>query len=545
MNRFINIFAALLLLAGFLTSGCYKDLGNYSYSPVNELKIDTFPYGMTVYQYDTIRLTPRVISTIENIPTDDTARFGYRWVLGTPDSSAVSMEYQQLATTFKLNAKVVVGAGVYGLYFEIRDKKTKQVYMRHMNKVTVASSTYEGWLVLSDISGNARLDMINYINGTALFTSDILSGSPDLPKPLKGPRKICYYPTSNYNTIPSPAWVDAKGNQMAGAKDFIYLSTDKGSWKLRSDALITQRAWNTWYEFLLPPEDSATFAPAFVGAGEIPANTSYIHVYDGKGNFYQRGPLNYFINAKANHMSGGNDFRAAPFIGRAVNGVANDYAALYDMDLKRFVRLASSGVCVALTNPTTPLFDFNNVGMDLVWMKTMGTLLNTFAVMKDPAGDMWLLVFDVRSAVSQTAKMKLDFPDIKNAKYFALDKNYGTLYYATDSKVYAVHKDFAGCYLLLDVGSRKISWMDQHTFTTYAKRYNGDPTSGTNTTNLEPYMANWLGVATYDPADPDHTGKLNFYYSKSFQTDQAVLVRKDEYSGFGKIVSVTYRERAQ
>ncbi|WP_143307661.1 PKD-like family lipoprotein [Chitinophaga vietnamensis] len=548
MKRTIkNILLLASGSASLLFSSCYKDLGNYAYKDVNKVVIDTFPSSIFVYQFDTLRLTPKISATLDSSILNDTARFAYQWTIGGNGSSYVKGTI--LSYDRNLNARVTNAVGSYGLYFEMTDKKTGQVFTRYTSQLVIGSSTYEGWMVLCDVDGNTRLDMVNFVNGNTRFTRDILSLSPDLPKPLKGPRYIAYYATGRPNAAPPPYHNPAVS---LVDREWIYLCTDKGSWKLRNDYLYTSGAWYTSKEFISRP-DSATFLPGFVGANEGAASSDYVYVYDNKGNFYERDPYQWYVT-NMNKVSGEGNFRAAPFLGRNY-GMAFFYnSVLFDMDKKRFLlSTPGSSTCNIIPNPDSPLFDFSNTGMDLRWMRSVPGLDLTFAIMKDAAGDTWLLTFDVRSSVTQDRKVKLTGTDISKAEHFTVDKNYGTIYYSVGSKVYAMNKDFPGvCYQVLDAGNKKISWLDQHLFTVnkgygpsrggYVNGYTYNNPQGSG--SLDNYPGSWLGVATYDPAQPTASnGTLTFYSPQDFLSQHAALVKKQEYSGFGKIVSVSYRER--
>jgi len=533
-------------VAAFFTlmvcGGCYKDLGNYDYKKINEIQIDSLPNSIFVNQFDSLKLTPVIKRTMDQGALDDTTLYGYKWIIGQRDSAEGLSTATIISRARILAAKVLVPVGRYGLYLEITDRKSNQVFLQHTNNLVIGSATFEGWLVLSDVKGNAKLDMITYANGQVGFVHNLLEQSQDLPKPLKGPRKISYHYTSTYNAVPA---LFHESKLTVADRSWVYLTTDQGTWKMRGDYMFTIGKWNVRNEFLIPP-DSATFAPGFTGNGEGSVDLENCYIYDGKGNFYERNAYQYYVT-NMNQVTGEGEFVAAPFIGRAFGYSWTAYTVLFDVNKKRFVRsYPGDGNCSTIPAPAgTALFDFNNVGMDLVWMKSMSYLNLTYAVMRDPAGAYWLLTFDVRGVVTQNTMAKITAPDINKAVFFTIDKNYGTLFYGTDTKVYAIHNDFPGQYYqVFDAGNRKISWLDQHPFTGGRDVYNGDINGVPNTTNLAPYKANWLGIATYDPANPDDgTGTLSFYFPQDFLVNHAALAKREEYPGFGKIVSISYRER--
>ncbi|RFS19318.1 hypothetical protein DVR12_24105 [Chitinophaga silvatica] len=542
MKSINKILYAGLCFTGLLSSGCYKDLGNYNYKEVNNFIIDSFPPSLFVYQFDTLKINPKIAGTLEQANYDDTARFKYRWVLGTANTST-SYPGTIIGTSRVLNARITPSPGPYGLYFEMTDKKTGQIFMQRNTNLTIGSSTYEGWILFSDVKGNAQLDMINYINGETMITRDILSQSPEIPKPLKGPRKVAYINSGTLNAIPPPYHAKSYGNI---DKEWIYITTDQGGWKLRNDYFFTQGAWNNVKELVSSVRDSAGFKPLYHGNGESNNSIQDVYMVDENNDIYERNPFRYYV-LPINRVLSEGAFRAAPFIGRAYTYSWQHNTVFYDIDRKRFLRsYPESGYCTQI--PTTQgiqLFDFNQVGMDMVFMRSMDEINLTYALMKDASNTYWLLTFDARNEVTQNVKIKVTSPEIDKAKFFTIDKTTGVFYYATDSKVYAINKDFPNTYYqVLDVGNRKISWMDEHQFSKGYYSYNGDINYVRNTTNREPFIANWIGVATYDPGNLEYgTGNITFYYAKDYLTAQSSFVKKDEYKGFGKIVSVSYRER--
>lgn len=522
-------------------NACYKPTTNYDFHDINEIRVDSFGSYLEVVQFDTLTVTPHITASMDPSVLDDTTRYTYEWLAGKP---GVTYTAHQLGNKRNLKVRLNIPVGSYRLYFTMKDKLTGQIANMRSVRLDVTSKTFEGWLILSDVQGNAALDFVNWnSNGTKTIVRNLLDNSPDLPKPLKGPRNVAYVYCPNPNIVPTPTH-----NASAGTLDreWIYVTTDQGAWKFRNDYLTTQWRWNSFRECLFPV-DSSSFKPAFFGtnSGGYATNGNLLMTMPN-GDIYERTWTAWYV-IKSNQVQGeANSFRAAPFIGKYYTSSGN--TVLFDMDKKRFVRTSpGSFFCTTIPNPATdPKFDFSNVGMDMLYMRTSPYGL-TFAVMKDAAGDIWLLTFDARSTVVQDKKVKLTGTDIKLAEAFTVDKNYGTLFYKVGNKLYATHKDLPDVsYEILNTGSRQISFVDQHIFTiNRGQGANGGYINGGAATpgNPQDYVANYLAIGTYDPADPKTTGKLELYYPTDFMNGHAALTKKDEYGGFGKIVSVSFRER--
>ncbi|SEW52560.1 PKD-like family lipoprotein [Chitinophaga arvensicola] len=518
-----------LLLAGSLWfSSCYKDQGNYDYKEINKVTIDTFAGNLSVYRFDTLQITPVISANLDKKILDDTTRFSYLWVANQQNSTSY-----ELGTTRNLRAKIDIPVGSYSLYFEMTDKVTGNIYSQLSKSFTVMSSTYEGWLVFSDVNGRATLDMVNLLKGKPdAITRDILSASPVIPKQLTGPRDVAYVYTYILNIMPPPYHNATYGDP---DHEWIYICTDQGAWKLRNDDLTTRWEWGMVHETTLT--DSSSFRPAYVGANGAGAFQSTVSFYDGKGNFYERGGTAAY-SVRMNRVNGeATAYRAAPFLGRYYNMGGTSYTTLFDVDKKRFLRHKPGSNVSSLMeyNPTSmPLFNFNDIGMDLVWMRAVPYNYLTYAVMKDPAGARWLLTFNVISGISQDKKVKLTGPEIEKATMFAADKNYGTLFYAVGGRIYATSKDFPEqTYKVLDLGDKTITYMDQHSFR--AGNYNGSDANA---------KGSWLMVGYTDPAGtPGANGTLAAYLPANFVNGHGALTQMKAYTGFGIIKSLSYRER--
>ncbi len=525
-TRYINIKnTALGLLAGAMFAGCYRDLGNYEYKDVNQIKVDTLLGVKDVYQYDTLRVTPYFSATQDTTVLQQKDRYTYEWFATTPSSS-----YFRLDTTRILNVRINLTVGSYKLIFRMKDKVGGNIYTFSQGGLNVVSGTYEGWLVFSDVNGAARLDMVNFLTNKApAVTKDILQASPDLPKKLTGPKDVAYmYSSTNGNTVPAPG----HGTTTAADKEWIYICTDQGAWKLRNDDLTTKWQWNTAHEFT--SKDSATFHPDFVGSGGSGIHPQYIYLFDGQGNVYER--FNYmFYGNPVNVVSGeAKRFKAAPFIGRHFKMNTSAALVLFDTEKRRFLRYSpNGGQCASPTSDPAfmPYFNYNNVNMDLVWMRSTPFNTLTYAVLKAADNSRWLAVFDISTTNVQNKFVKLTGPDIDKATRFAVDKNSGTLFYSVGSKVYATSKDYPDqTYMVLDAGQEEVTLLDQHVF--WSSKYMD--VSPTNRGNL-------IMIGTYNAATGN--GTLTGYYPADFVNSHAAFTKVESFTGFGKINALSYRER--
>lgn len=142
--KLYNILWILLLL--YLVSGCYRDMGNYDYHDINELKIDSISALYARDVDDSLIILPRLAGSLYS----DTTRFSYLWQIGGTD----------VATTQNLRIKVNMTPGLKYSRYIITDKDTK-VKKYHEFHVNVSSSTAGDLImVLSKYQGRAELSYL-------------------------------------------------------------------------------------------------------------------------------------------------------------------------------------------------------------------------------------------------------------------------------------------------------------------------------------------------------------------------------------------------
>ena len=133
----------LLLSAATLLIGCYKDLGNYDYSAINELEITGLESRYEVDQDEMLEISPQLTGT----KYQDTTRFSYAWEV----SRNIINKYKDL------KVKVSIGIGEHFARFIVTDNQTGA--KAYFNFTLRVSSTTAGDLimVLSKQDGRAEL----------------------------------------------------------------------------------------------------------------------------------------------------------------------------------------------------------------------------------------------------------------------------------------------------------------------------------------------------------------------------------------------------
>lgn len=201
--------AAALMMATMM-AGCSQDEGNYDYHSLNEPTITGVPETISVLTHANIDLDPNLGDNITDLDA-----YNYEWkVINKSGDNEVTV----LGNEKHLVQEMTLPAGEYILYFTATEKKTG-LFWQQSYTLTVSDTSSEGWMVLCDVNGKTRLDMISKITGKTYL--DILksSGMPELNHPYS----IQYAPNSGHSDSP------------------FYLFTADGATRLSKNSLYGRR----------------------------------------------------------------------------------------------------------------------------------------------------------------------------------------------------------------------------------------------------------------------------------------------------------------
>lgn len=475
-------------------ASCYKDQGNYTYHAINEISFANFDTltGYNATFGDTLNISPTLVMTLDKNPSP--TGFTYVWaVLVGIDSTRDSV----ISTAADLSVKITLAPGTYTLQYKVTDKSTG-VQWQTRTSLLVSTQVYEGYFVLNDVNGQSRLDMLSYKNGAFNQYTDVLKMMGSTLPPQGQPYKIfCskYGPGSDitYGIF----LLTASGTNLLNPETFGWDSLNNISYLMIGDVPAGFMAQNLTGEYTY---------------GVYP----FLAMYAG-GNIYTYTTLSGFAfpDAPVNVYPGnGTTFGVSPYI--ATNGTMT---IMYDTTAKAFAYMSSysgsnaSPVPVAWNFPT---------GESLLYME--GNYSNNVnAILQDPAtGNINLLRFVPGSAENYYAQVT--GTGIAQAEHYAVSPDMGYLFYNVGGKLYEYDLFLKTSFLMLDLGSSDITYLSFHYFFNRAANTN---------------YAGWaklLTVGSYDGAN----GTLTQY---SVPTVNGQIVQANQWTGFGKIVSVSYRER--
>lgn len=511
MLKNIKTYYLFAFVSTVLLSACYKDIGNYSYQTINTitLKLDSSYIGTYGKRFI---IKPIISLSQDNVQnTYDTSKYSYEW--STLNSTALYGDQRAiLATTRDLDTVLTIApASTYTLYYRLTDKKTG-VQWQTSAKLTVSTSIYEGWLALCDVNGKSRLDMASYALGSYTMLPGVLDSVGSTLSMAGKPMDVTFCSQGAFLS-----------STLANA---IYVTTTEGTNRIDPESFKWNSAMNI-------QSDMMANVPSNFTVNSIVPSTGQVNYMAGGGNLYYYFRIySLYWGTTINVVSGETTpFKASPFI--AVYPGGYNGAVFYDMDNKRFVRNVYGATSCSVMPSNTPLFSYTT-GMDLVYMEyTAYNGGEVFSVLHDNAtGKYYLARFTFSSAINQTYYAEITGTDFNKAEHFAISPEYGYLFYNVGGKLYEYDMGLKQSFLMVDKESSGISLLKFQHFMSNAY------VAGTGG---KPILSNKLVVASADPSKPaGSNGTLDIY---GIGQVNGPLTPFQTLTGFGKVVSLTYRER--
>ena len=314
----------------------------------------------------------------------------------------------------------------YEVYCYVKDTLTRVTWQATFD-LKVTSVLNDGWLILSDLEGYARLDMISLAGKEPMMVHDLL---PREMPAQKGPRKLCYV----YNMMTS-----AYNGRM-------YLLSESGANKLNTSDYSWDEANSLEYEMAEYPAD---YAPDLITAGFgweaiVGQNSLYVESNAGAGGPVLFSlPLN-FTEVEKTDESGNvvvekEYFELAPMLGSLVGYSAyNPMKFLYDVTHKRFLTTNMKKCTYPAVQENKFKFqtglDYvaNGVGLKGFNQNAVYTILE-----KLPEHRRYLYILNLNgSGATQGDSLELKATRIEQATAFAFHPSLTYLFYAVGGVVY-------------------------------------------------------------------------------------------------------------
>jgi hypothetical protein len=506
------LFICILGLIGF--TSCYKDKGNYDYHIINHVTIENFDStkGYTVFLNDTLKISPGLKWSDDPDPSD--AKYTYAWSFRFRVAANAPFTDTVVSTSKDLNTLIKFLPGNYSLQYRITDKASGVTFQTRCN-VTVSSKVYEGYLLMNDVNGQTRVDMLSYARNTGIFTqyTDVLkemnSNLPQQGKPIQ---------------ILSQNYV---GTNITPQNYGIFLLTSSGTNRVHQETFAFEPRMNIRY--LMTGNVPADYKADWM-TGEAPSPSSIMFYMYGNGNMYAYSTLaGYAFRADPINVyeATGAPFRVSPYV--VTDGTVG---VMYNMDKRCFVVAGNFNSSFVTDVAATRNFP---TGYDLVWMERSynSTSRAVHAILKHPTtGKYYLLRFPI--AGNQTYFQEITATDFAQATNYGVSPEFGYLFYSVGGKVYEYDYNLATplTKLMIDKGNEVISYMGFPHF------YNSFVAANAGTYKV---WATQLHVASYDPAGT--AGANGTFETYTIPDINRPLVKERSWTGLGKVVSVAVRER--
>lgn len=454
-NKILYLFVSLTLLLS-MPSCLYEDLGNYDYNEINEVivkGIETEKYITKVAFIDTYDIEPEVQFT----KTKNEDNYEYKWEAVKKGASSSENILYELGTEKNLISRVELPSGEYIAYYYIKDKSTNTVWSTKFYLMITTDLDEKGWLVLCDVGGLPRLDMISpRVSGT--FT-------------LEGWRV-------NRNIVQNMD-VLGKPRKLIVASDFhedhnlLYVVGDNGTYRLKNKTYHMGDSTDLRLQYGSFPDKIVIGGMTQTITNDKSANMTRIAV-DDKGNFqlmnYVESGSLFMFNQNLNPTytpTNGEEryFVAAPWcgirliffpIGAMANtgeqgGGTNHNIIVYDQTYKRFMRIANASnkpEVMSFTNDGA-LWNGAKTGLRMIYGENISVSGNQFRQMfltlLTDEKDVWLYaIAPLKNGGNQQMYFKKLAPgtDLLGATSYAFSSQRERMYFSKGSSVYVI--DYSG-----------------------------------------------------------------------------------------------------
>lgn len=486
-----NILFIILITC---TLSCYKDEGNYSYSELNEILISGIESNYHRFIGDTITISPTLKFKKAEGKQED---YNYEWFIKSEKGYGTLLTSTRNLEKFVLKG---VSTGEHRMQYRVTEKSTGLQYFSEFDLI-VGNDLGRGLLIMSNVDGKMKLDMISYFNSILWDKGDILKvANSDLPEQGE------------------PFQVIMFNEQLSAWGKTLYILTSTGANRLKPLDFSYLPAYNfSNHGFGFPP--NFVVEKMYNGNGRVYAYAD--------GNIYYHNPLGYIhwtYTTPINRLENGARFKASPHCvySNQSNGV------IFNDEEKSFMLHESSKKTVSdFPQQGIKRFDTKNINKELVFIDQND---KCFYAILDSLGSRRFLACAVMygKVGLQESYQEIYNDEMKRAKSFALPKtgNYISFISSDETKVYTcsfsdysvklAYQAKAGCKI------SHIRYLDRDLFGT---------THPISTKHM-------LGICTYEPGVKE-SGEIGVMYLNPAgkfvpqQYDEKDLI----WSGFGKIVS--------
>lgn len=550
MKKYIYVISGLFTL--FYLLSCNEDKGNYDYVTLAKAEIYEFDKidSLTCEPEGRIQLSPKIEYT-KGVGDDS---YAYEWIYTIPGSNSVNPLYKSDESPdldIEVPYKVVISAS-FDLYLKVINTTTGMEWVKKYY-YQVKDKMQKGYLAISEKTNGMELDLIASFSESKIETLTAYHNvlhlkSSTYPTEGRKPLGIATFPDP---TAPMPTDTAENRNRYS-----VFLLTDKSSDRVNARDYSYLEDYNISRISYIIPE----YAPDLLIADKIrlaPAGIkgSQVYAYIGENWFFAPRVLASidFIYPLNRYSNVDKTFKSSPYIGTNYTG-----SVLFNEDENCF--MIQSYTTVDLMNKNRiPLwtmskiadnqgdaFNFNNRDYRLVYMNNKSFVnLNSeiFAVVYNTStSDYELLTFAMSNgrikAGSRDRKIIPSNVDVKSIKYYAFNTSEPIIYMANEERLYVGLA--SGAIMSVKDITSQVNIPAGHKISVI-KNIKSDKSS----------LRNLLIVATYDPANIDDSGVVQFFEMNS-TTGNLTLAKHPatgdnqidmKWDNFGKIIDIDYKEQ--
>ncbi|WP_202111302.1 PKD-like family lipoprotein [Sphingobacteruim zhuxiongii] len=472
---------------------CQKDLGSYAYYSIDELQINDVDSLYIVNEGEKLIIKPQLSSTMQN--KIDPSDYTFEWFIGI-ESGTQGIAPRFFSNTINLDTVLDLSLGEIEMYLRVTDKKSG-IFALKTFKLAMTNQGYEGWLVLNDDDGNARIDMVNVYKGNNRVYTDIINE-------MGGNFAINGRPI---------AIVTARTNDVY--EGFLnYVLTNEGGYAFNYDNFNSEATYD--FKNTLPNTSFNDFSDS-----RLEAAGPMFEVLHTNGSVFLK-PYAYEFRPAINRVNE-QTFRASPFVA-ASDKSYQPICILFNQDNNAFYRYPGTGInCFPLLFPE---IDTNQKKLlYMTYTKYNGG--EVFAVLQDSITQK---VFLARMLLSGQFLSfdEITGESITKAENFAVSPTFGYLFYSVKGRLYEFDFSNKKTYKMLDLSDKQITMLK------FPKLH----LTGLKDQYMQ--MQYDLALASHDVKVPRKSGEFSVYTVPSINRP---IQLQSSFRGFEKVVDVAYKER--
>ena len=519
----MSIMNYCVLICFLLLISCFEDKGNYDYIDLNTVIIEgihTDEWYEKTANVDTLCINPSL-----RLSLDSTDCLEYEWLLiplsasYNKDSILISEQRASYVIGREKNLVYPVAgkAGEYAGFFCVRNILSGITYKADFY-LRIKTAVSEGWMILCEENGEARLDMIAYQSSTSEIVSrDIWR---ECGFSLGKPYKLTY----NFNITKSDRLVWC----------------EKGTYALDCETLWPSEENDLALQFIEQPEKIE------VACGGVPmcATPPRELLITSEGELYTREvdaiALGSFFDFPKNRVKGEYEyFKLSPWVGfrQYYSWPSTSAILFYDENNRRFLSLESDAELLSeVSFSSNGNVNFSSTtGRDMVYMEGNREGY-VFAVLKEPDLEEYYLYgvsLQVDCKVQCSYYVKLLPANTDKIIHFAFHPLYRILYYATEQgDVYQFNMNTP------NMKAKKILSFPGEQIAVMKFNY---PVPYILYEDWENTRWNWLHIGSNVKTGPENECGIVRMYNIPESTSAPLPVLK--FDRFGKIVDMVYRFR--